>query len=79
MKFPSADAVFVPIVAVHGGYVAVGIGVALPSAAVVDHIVDTPDRVLATNPKGDGVVLAVLGSGEIDGAEQWGEESAGGT
>ena len=79
MKFPSADAVFVPVVAVHGWYVAVCIGVAFPSAAVIDYIVDTPDRVLATNPKGDGVVFAVLGGGKIDGAEQWGEESAGGS
>ena len=77
LKFPCANAVFVPIVAVHGGYVAVGIGVALPSAAVVDHIVDTPDRVLATNPKGYGIVLTVLGSGEIDGAEQGGKEGTG--
>ena len=49
MKFPSADAVFVPIVAVHGGYVAVGIGVALPSAAVVKNIVDTSDGVFSAD------------------------------
>ena len=79
LKFPCANAVFVPIVAVHSRDVAVGVGVALPAAAVIDYIVDTPDRVLATNPKGYGIVLTVLGSGEIDGAEQGGEESAGST
>ena len=79
MKFPSADAVFVPIVAVHGGDVAVGIGVALPSAAVVKDVVDASDGVFAADTEGYGVVFAIFGSRKIDGAEQWGEESAGGT
>ena len=76
LEFPCADSVFVPVVAVHGGDIAVGIGVALPAAAVIDYIVDTSDGIFSADTEGYGVVFAVLGGGEIDGAKQWREEGS---
>ena len=76
MEFPCADAVFVPVVAVHRWDVAVGIGVALPAAAVIDYLIDTPDGVFAADTEGNGIVFAIFGGGEVNGAEQGGEESA---
>ena len=68
-QLPCAETVFVPVVAIHRGDVAVGVGVVLPAATVINHIVDTPDRIIARDTQPYGIVFAIFGGGEIERAE----------
>ena len=69
MEFPCANTVFVPVVAVHGDNVAVRIGVVLPSAAIIDNIVDTSELIFATDSQPYSIVLALLCGGDIDSSQ----------
>ena len=53
------------------------IGVVVPTAAIVHHVIDTPYPVLAAYPQAHGIILPILGDGKVEFAEQRSIESAG--
>ena len=52
------------------------VGIVVPAAAIVHHIIDTPYPVLAAYPQAHGVILPILGRREIKFAKQRSIESA---
>jgi len=76
-EFPRADVILVEIVVVHCYEIAVGVGVVIPAAAVVDYVVDTSDLVFAADAQTYCIIFAVLGGREVDLAEHGYVETAG--
>ena len=77
-EFDAADAVLIIVVGVYFLDREVGVGVSLPAAAEIERLIDTPDRVVAADAEGHGVVLAVAHVREEEAARYRGEEGAGG-
>ena len=76
-QFQCAQAVFIEIVLILFLNGKGCVGVAFPTAAQVEHIVDAADAPLARNAQTQGIVLAVTGIGKAQAAEQRGEECPG--
>ena len=76
LELPGADAVFIEVVAIDGLDVEGPVGITTPAAAIVHHIIDTADTILAAHTKRHRIVFAILGGREIEFPQQRGPETA---
>ena len=79
LEFPSTDTVFVKVVSVHLYNIQRRIGIVVPAAAEVDHVVHASYLVLTREVQSQRIVFAIAGIGHFHFAQHRSVEGARGT